>query len=1074
MLNDTFARVSSGTQVDSEVLVISGYSGTGKSRLVDTFRSEHKERALFACGKCDRALSNEPFAAIQDTFQQLLLEIGESDYQSERIIGDIRAALGKEAGGLTAVIPGLADVIGDTSEPAAVVDTSSAQVRLMHLFRGFARALTKRKPLVLVCDDLQWADSSSMQVLRWLASDPNLRRFLLIGTYRDNEVTPDHPTMVALQGLEKEKVFGFGQLHLFNLLEDELVDFLSGILKRKPSETEAFAEVVFEKCRGNFFFVLQYLQLLQRKKLLCFSFAQISWEWADLQLIRSDTSVANNVVDLIADKMRDLDEDLQLCLKVASCMSSKVRVSILRQIMKRMGLSTDARLVNVLEKGADEGYLIKSGESRYKFAHERIQQAAYALIPKGPERDLMHFRIGSVLLAMQNDSRFKGSEWIRYQAAMQLSLGQSNISSDEGRIELAQLNLSAGKKAISMAAFSTAVDCLKKGMNELDRIEGSWEKHHDLQVSLHQCLADVLCSTGSPVRSEELAHEIVKHAQSNNERETACLTLARALGAQGKFAEAIEMEVSELKRLKVFPKRIIKSFALIQLGNTKKLLKRVTEDDILKLPECQEHDAILAMKLLLSVVRHASYTGDNVIRSLAAATSVKFALKHGIHRATIPSFAQVGVIVAVMFGDAQEGYRLGRMSTSIAKRLNIDDTYTKSLVSGSLNAWHIPLTETLQPLLDTYNSGMKKGDIEMAFSSFVFYLIHSFMSGASLGPLLDEAKTQSTVFKDYGMDATLAILLPARQAMMNLAGMSEDPCSFDGDAMQEEPFLTSTTRNLMARRNLYVWKTLVCYYFGSYELADRMRKKANDSKSTSFAFSVLTIMMYMDALVPLALARKTGSRKYKREARAAIDVMNKAVTKEHKGINLANKLLILDAHYLMLSQSATLEEVQVAFESAIKMSSRSGARSDAALAKQRLGEYYIGRGDDDKATYYLSESVNVWSDWGAEGISDDLKRKYGQIIGSAAMHRSSLAPTVRSTDYLGSNLDDLWRPPEPPALNAAVTLGMNDDAMTLGMDAITLMGDESTVMGGATVMRYERSRSIGTTFTKELDLVQEV
>ena len=1027
----------------TEFVTIAGLSGTGKSRLVDAFRLRYVpyKKAFYCKGKFDASRSKEPFSALKDALGELCSLLIDSAHDLERehddenhreedgshdhritelIVKRIHKAVGDEGSVLTSVIPNLSRLIGSCSTSSEAKDVSTAHDRFKYLFCALVGAITSVKPLVLFCDDMQWIDASSLDVLGWLATDRKIKSLMLVGAYRANEVTAKHDLTKMLKKVSTKREDAITKLELTNLGLRELNAIIASILRLEPIETEPLAAVVHEKTLGNPFFALQFLKALSSRSMLTFSFAAVKWEWVDPQRIRNDTTIACNVVDLIANKIKDLRPDVQDCLKIASCLSSTVSVTLLTSILRGLGMSSPKRTMDVgrlLVVARHEGLLqrVDDGHSstvdgeddvRYKFVHDRIQQAAYSLIKEGRERDTLHYKIGKQILSSgeQHPGSFQG--WIQFVAADQLYRGQSCISKEEDRVELVRISLMAGKKAMELAAFAPAAQYLRNGIETMNQVENSWENYHDEQLALHQGLAEVLWCTGAPLASEVAVRAVLAHAKTEAERIPASYTLAQVLGSQQKHKEAINVEVQELLALKMFPGTFKSVKGLTLLVKLKSRLKKVTMDDVLALPDCTNERAIAAMRILVLLAKHATFHGDEVLQLLAVVICVKLTLKYGIHREGVSAFAQIGTMVCFFFGDAKEGNRLGSMSMQLTARLGIHDTFTSEIFYQYVTAWYTPLTDTLEPLLETYDTGLKQGNIEMALAAFNIYLVHTFLSGLSLGPLLDDAKSHYEVVQVYGLESLLSTLGAFRQAVTNMVAQAADPLELSGSIIDEELFLSSET-NPLSLNHFYLWKMNVCYYYGDLKKAEEMRLQTWRSRKSAIAFFEVSTLLYFSALIPLARARETNSPLQKRKARSAINAIRKAVTKEHKAINLTHKLLLLDAEFLALNTRRDSESIRKAYDRAINMASRAGLRQEAALGNLRAGQYFLGK-DDSWATHYLTRSVELFRDWGAHALARHWEEKYaGYIDPSRRM-------TVASSDHLGRKRHSIVRMTRDP------------------------------------------------------------
>ena len=189
----------------SELVLVSGYSGVGKSSIVNELHSALvSRRALFASGKFDQSKRDIPYATLAQAFQNLVRPLlGKSEADLARWRDALREALGPSGRLIVDLVPELKLIIG---EQPAVPDLplEDAQGRFQLVFRRFTALFARPEhPLVLFLDDLQWLDAATLDLLGDLLSRPEVRHLMVIGAYRDNEVDPGHPLMRKLEAIRQ-------------------------------------------------------------------------------------------------------------------------------------------------------------------------------------------------------------------------------------------------------------------------------------------------------------------------------------------------------------------------------------------------------------------------------------------------------------------------------------------------------------------------------------------------------------------------------------------------------------------------------------------------------------------------------------------------------------------------------------------------------------------------------------------------------------------------------------------------------------------------------------------------------
>jgi histidine kinase len=312
VLMDSFDRACEG---HLNMVLVAGYSGTGKSALVhEIHKPITARRGHFIEGKFDQFQRGAPYFAILQAFQDYVsLLLTEPAERLEELGNVIQRAVGREGRVLTDVIPNLVHVIGDQPNVPEVGGTE-AQNRFTYVFSKFISAIaTGEHPITLFIDDLQWADSASISLLKVLMGDQSKGHFQCVGAYRDNEVGPSHPFMIALTEMREAGV-DLRTIEIGNLSDSDVQAMISDSLSRPPEDVEALTRLVYEKTRGNAFFVNQFLKTLYQEGLLHFVPEEKRWRW-ELDRIR-ELNITDNVVELMAEKIRRLPAMTQDALKL--------------------------------------------------------------------------------------------------------------------------------------------------------------------------------------------------------------------------------------------------------------------------------------------------------------------------------------------------------------------------------------------------------------------------------------------------------------------------------------------------------------------------------------------------------------------------------------------------------------------------------------------------------------------------------------------------------------------------------------------------------------------------------------
>ncbi|WP_346341643.1 serine/threonine-protein kinase PknK [[Phormidium] sp. ETS-05] len=457
----------------SEMMLVSGYSGIGKSALVqEVHKPITQARGYFISGKFDQYQRNIPYSALLQALASLVRQLlTESSTEIAAWREKLLAAFGPNGRVIIEVIPEVELIVGSQPE-LPTLGPSETQNRFNLVFQNFIRVFCQKEhPLVIFLDDLQWADRASLNLMQLLIAAPDSGYLLLIGAYRDNEVSPGHPLLLVLDEITSAGAT-INHLSLTALQLPHLTELLEDTLNTRPEAVQPLAELVLAKTGGNPFFAAEFLKSLHGEGLINFNRDISRWQW-NLEHIQQQ-QITDNVVELMAAKVQKLPEATQQVLQIAACLGSHFDLETLVIAAAKSPQATAADLHPAIAAGfiiplSDAYKLIEFTESSltaviaFKFAHDRIQQATYSLIPHAHINPL-HLRIGQLLLQQTPPENLEANI---FDIINQLNFGTNLISTPEEKNHLAQLNLMAGKKAKAATAYQGALQYLTTGIELL-------------------------------------------------------------------------------------------------------------------------------------------------------------------------------------------------------------------------------------------------------------------------------------------------------------------------------------------------------------------------------------------------------------------------------------------------------------------------------------------------------------------------------------------------------------------------------------------------------------------------------
>lgn len=667
------------TEAESKVplILISGYSGCGKTTLVNIFMEQVEKKAkkpnasiepcFFLSGKCDQYSDGSAYAALVQAINGFCDRLIEGDgIVLEHIRNEIITIIGDEGQVLTNVVPGLQRLIGlqTTSIETQYYDKRFEWNRLRYIFHKFFQVICSTGNLVvLFLDDLQWVDDTLLNLVVDVVTNESLKQLLFIGSYRSNEVGDEHALSSAFSNSDCTKPIE--QIYLDGLSLEATEEFVADSLSVEVNECTYLATVVYKKTQGNIFFIRQTLENLLRENAIYKSMATFRWTWDEIK-VGKIAELSDNVLDLVTAKISSLPELLQSTLTIAAYLRSTFSVDILLKVMENENhsiLSQD--LIRLLDKGVQEGLLVEKGMlSTYVFSHDRIKQAFYSRVKFGEERDALKVRVGKCLIEAANSDQ--GEDWMLFVAADHLNSTEANGMES---VDIVRLNLRVGELAIKASAFVPGLAYLRKALESLELLDNPWVVHYELTLQLYLSAADVAFCLGQFESAKALFDDIMAYSNSLATKLEIQLSLSRALHRLEKSDEALTVNMGALRSIKAFPGGFYLVHALRDFRIVKQYFKRHSDYEILLLPPVGDTVKEATMEHLMGLMFRAFNCSLKTIFILALLRCIRYSIKFGVCAATAGAFAVYGQILIATFGDQEEGQRMARLAKSMLLKI---------------------------------------------------------------------------------------------------------------------------------------------------------------------------------------------------------------------------------------------------------------------------------------------------------------------------------------------------------------------------------------------------------------------
>ncbi|WP_242057728.1 MULTISPECIES: ATP-binding sensor histidine kinase [Nostoc] len=999
-----------------EMILVAGFSGIGKTAVVnEVHKPILRHRSYFIKGKFDQFQRDIPLSGLVQAFRDLIGQLlSETDAQIQQWKAKILRELGTQSQVIIDVIPELEEIIG--KQPLVTeLSGSAAQNRFNLLFQKFIQIFTtKEHPLVIFLDDLQWADTASLKLIQLLMCESTLsdisedtekiaenkRGLLLIGSYRDNEVSKAHPLYLTLQEIEQAGA-NVSTISLAPLNQGDLNHLIADTLHCPELVAVPLTQMVFAKTKGNPFFSIQFLKSLYEEGLIVLDFELGYWQY-DISKIK-ELALTDDVVEFIGIQIEKLPINTQKVLKLAACIGNQFDLKTLAIVHEKSVRDTASDLWQALLDGLiipqTEIYNIFSADNtnqelitqgiestefaslnlqipKYKFVHDRVQQAAYSLIPEEQKKPI-HLKIG--LLLLSNIPVAEQEERI-FELVNQLNIAVEFISHQAKRDELAQMNLIAGHKALASTAYPTAVKYLTNGIQLL--AADSWETKHDLTLSLYETATEAAYLAGNFEQMEQLA-EVVLRRKPLLEKVKVYEVKIQAYGAQNQALEAVNTALAFVKLLGVeFPEHPNDSDIELAMAELTSTLNGRYIEDLINLPEMTEAQPLAIMRILATATS-ITYTVAPKIFLLIVLKQTELSLKYGNAPLSAFGYSNYGLILNSILGDIKSGYQFGKLAVSLVERQNAKDVKAKIMLgfNTTIRHWKEHIREVLKPLLESYYTAIEIGDLEYAAYYLHSYSYSSYFMSKELTELEREMATYSSVIKQLNQQAVFNWITIHRQSVLNLLGNVANPYHLIGEAYNEEKMLPlyHDTNDVMGLFYLYASKIHLCYLFQQYSLALENANLAEKYLQGGTGQPVTPLFYLYDSLTRLAVYPDVSDSEQK-------FILNKVQQNQQKMEHWADcaPMNYLHKYYLVEAErhrigGQYLEAIEL-YDRAIFLAKEHEYINEEALAQELTAKFYLGWGKHKIAQTYLTDAYYSYVRWGAVAKVNDLVKRYPLLL----------------------------------------------------------------------------------------------
>jgi predicted ATPase/signal transduction histidine kinase/CheY-like chemotaxis protein len=947
-----------------EFVLVSGYSGVGKSSVVHEL---HKvlvpPRGLFASGKFDQYQRDVPYATLAQAFKSVVRSLlGRSEAELRRWREALREAVGPNGQLIVNLIPELEVVIGP-QRPVPDLPPRDAQNRVRRVFRHFLGVFARREhPLALFLDDLQWLDAATLDLLEHLITHAQVRHLLLVGAYRDNEVGPAHPLMRTLEAIRKTDA-RVQEIVLAPLGLEDVGRLVADALHCELGRARPLAQLVQEKTGGNPFFAIQFVSALAEEGLLAFDPGTRAWQW-DLDRIRAQ-SYSDNVVDLMAEKLKRLSAPTQEALKQFACLGNLAATDMLTRVHGEAEATTHAALWEAVHAG-----LVFRLDSAYKFLHDRIQQAAYSLIPQERRADV-HLALGRVLR-----SRIQANELAErlFDVANQFNRGAARLIERDEKAQVATINLRAGRKAKASAAYASACAYFSAGMALLD--DRDWASQYELTFSLGLERAECAFLSGHFETAEQLIGELLARAASKVDQAAVYHVKVLLHTVKSENPQAVASALTCLRLFGIdLPAHPTLEQVQAEYETVWQTLKGRPTESLIDLPLMTDPELQAAMQVL-SVLGPPAYFTDFHSFCLIACRMVKIGMQHGISDASTLGFALLGFISGPVFHRYGEGCRFAKLACDLVEKHRFIANQPKVYhAMGTVAFWTQPIETAIDFMRAAIRTAIETGDL-----TFACYGMYQVVTGLLLrNDPLDAVWRESERALDFAREAKYGdaadIIRSQQRFIATMQGRTAAFSTFSDAQFDEATFEAQLTGDRMTLMICFYWilKLKARFLSGDYAEALAAADKAKPLLSVATAQVQLLDYFYYAALTAAACYENASADEQARWR----DLL--AAHREQLREWADNYPPTFgDKHALVSAEIARLEgrdpDAMRLYEEAIESTLENGFIQNEGLAHELAAEFFLSRRSTTAGCAHLEAARNCFARWGAHGKVRQLEQ----------------------------------------------------------------------------------------------------
>ncbi|MFD1885956.1 diguanylate cyclase [Paenibacillus wenxiniae] len=972
-----------------QLVLVAGEAGVGKTALVNELQATVSTRKGYLVqGKFEQYNKNIPYSAFIEALRALLSQwFNSPDEERTSLQHALKLNLGTNAGLMTRWLPELEQLMGSQREPEELLPVEENNRFFQSVLRLLETLASQQKPIVLFMDDVQWADSSSVQLFTRLLESKTLKRVMIIASYRPNEVNEVHPLTVAIERVHEQEFIH--QMHLQPLSEPVIRQFIKDTVDLNVQQLKWLAPVIHRQTGGNPFFVQEILKDLYKQSAIYFDHMNGEWSLNAVQ-IRALTS-NEDLIDYLIQKMKTLSQETQLILSIAALIGR----SFHWRVLKLIGYAEKDQLLSALLLAVEQDILVPLQSSyhlldastlsedelerlniQFAFQHDKLQQALYQMIE--PElRQQLHIKLGWLLLDQQREQNVQTDIM---DIAGHLNKGMKLISNPIEQERLIDVNMQAGRRAKKAFGYAAALKFLEAAMELCNHRH--WSEQYERMYELHFLYSECAYLIQKRDQGDKMSMLLLERAHTDME----CATIYEMRSSHymylGMMEEAIAAGVAGLHCLNfAVPKRLTMAVVGKELIAVKIKLGRRKAQELLEGPEVQDPRMKMIMRLLRGFAAPSFITGKKELFAWSVLRQTALSVRYGNSPESAGAYVGYAMLLSGL-GDFKGAEDYGRLAVELNR--NYKDLQWRSQIHVLYSLFCYSWSHDWETLEEQYSRTMdyslQSGD--MLYLAHACYYMNLWNPDMEIETYLQESDFMLDKIENTRYMPALATARLAQQKFRLLAGKLDNTDSLDEGVFSEKEYLDllENARYYSGIAIYYVTHLQIAFLFEQrgrsrelLEQADRVMPTLAGSAFMEEAIFYTFMCLASDYDLYSIHEKRKVRRRMKRELRRM-----KKLAAYHPH-NFLSQYEMMQAEWYRIGLN--YREAEKHYHGALRHSEQGRFTRYKAIASELAGRFYLERQLPEIAAYYVKQASYYYSVWGAKAKVVQLQEAYEELMG---------------------------------------------------------------------------------------------